>query len=308
MADEAADRVFSRDTIFRNLPLASIKKTVAQELVDQMVAGGLSPKSIQNYFQVVKMVFSSCVNEDGEEIHPRNWKKMGLVIPKVIKKKQRRPCFTVEVMNHLANSLTIKPQMRMLFILCGATGLRIGEALGIRIEKILDGGTRIIIDEKAWRGEIHDYLKTENGERETDLPENVAKLLVEFIGDRKSGLLFRSHSGKQLHQSNILRRHLHPALPEVGFEKAGNHGFRRFRDTFLRNHTNCPEGVFHFWLGWGSEGMSGHYDQIKNDVAFRKDVVNRCGVGFDVPASLASIEPNEPKIEAVVEQEVAVTV
>jgi hypothetical protein len=25
--------------------------------------------------------------------------------------------------------------------------------------------------------------------------------------------------------------------------------------------------------GWGSEGMSGHYDQIKNDVAFRKDVV-----------------------------------
>jgi integrase len=294
--------------LFRDLPLASIKKTVAQELIDQMVAGGLSPKSIQNYFQVVKMVISSCVNEDGEEIYPRNWKEMGLVIPKVTKKKQRRPCFTVEVMNHLANSLTIKPQMRMLFILCGASGLRVGEALGIRIEKILDNGSRIIIDEKAWRGEIHDYLKTENGEREIDFPTNVAKLLVEFIGDRKSGLLFCTRNGKQLSQSNILRRHLHPALAEVGFEKAGNHGFRRFRDTFLKNHTNCPEGVLHFWLGWGTEGMSGHYDQIKNDVAFRKDVVNRCGVGFDVPVSLASIEPNEPKPKVVVEQEVAVTV
>ena len=54
--------------------------------------------------------------------------------------------------------------------------------------------------------------------------------------------------------------------------------------------------------------MSGHYDQIKNDVAFRKHVVNRYGVGFDVPASLASIEPNEPKPKAVIEQEVAVTV
>ena len=53
------------------------------------------------------MVFSSCVNEDGEEIYPRNWKKMGLVIPKVIKKKQRRQSFTVEVMDHLANSPTI---------------------------------------------------------------------------------------------------------------------------------------------------------------------------------------------------------
>lgn len=294
--------------IFRDLQLASIKKTVAQELIDHMVAGDLSPKSIQNYFQVMKMVLSSCINEDGEEIYPRNWKKMGLAIPNVIKKKQRRQCFTAKVMSYLANSLTIKPQMRMLFILCGASGLRIGEALGIRIEKILDGGTRIIIDEKAWRGEIHDYLKTENGEREIDLPENVAKLLVEFIGNRKSGLLFRTRNGKQLSQSNILRRHLHPALEEIGFEKAGNHAFRRYRDTFLKNHTNCPEGVLHFWLGWGTEGMSGHYDQIKNDVAFRKDVVNRCGVGFDVPASLASTEPNEPKLEAVVEQKDAVTV
>ncbi len=52
--------------------------------------------------------------------------------------------------------------------------------------------------------------------------------------------------------------------------------------------------------------MSGHYDQIRNDAAFRKDVVNRCGVGFDVAASLASIEPNEPKIEDSVKGEIAV--
>lgn len=103
------------------------------------------------------MVFSSCVNEDGEELYSRNWKKMGLVVPEVNKRKQRRPCFTREVMNHLANSPTIKPKMRMLFILCVASGLRIGEELGIRIEKIFDNGSRIIIDEKAWRGEIHDY-------------------------------------------------------------------------------------------------------------------------------------------------------
>jgi hypothetical protein len=51
--------------------------------------------------------------------------------------------------------------------------------------------------------------------------------------------------------------------------------------------------------------MSGHYDQMKNDVAFRKDVVSLCGVGFDVPASLAS---NEPKIEVSVKREIAVTV
>lgn len=293
-------------TTFGDFYLADIKRTVAQELIDQMVEGGLEPKTIKNYFQVVKMVFSSCVNEDGEELYPRNWKKMGLVIPKVSKKKQRRPCFTKEVMNHLANSPVIKPKMRMLFVLCGATGLRIGEALGIRIEKIFDNGSRIIIDEKAWRGEIHDYLKTENGEREIDLPENVAKLLVEFIGGRKSGLLFCTRTGKQLAQTNILRRHLHPALREVGFNKSGNHAFRRYRNTFLRNHTHCPESLINFWLGWGDEGMSGLYDQIKNDVPFRKDVANRIGVGFDVPATLFPIEPNEPKIQSEAKREMAV--
>jgi integrase len=231
---------------------------------------------------------------------------MGLVVPQVNKKRQRRPCFTKEVMNHLANSLAIKPQMRMLFVLCGATGLRIGEALGISIEKILDGGCRIIIDEKAWYGQIHDYLKTENGEREVDLPENVAKLLVEFIGDRKSGLLFCTRNGKPLSQSNILSRHLHPALERVGFEKCGAHSFRRYRNTFLRNYTACPESVRNFWLGWGSENMSAHYDGIRGDVAYRRDVTKACGVGFDVPASLGSFEPNAPKIEVAVLEEVAV--
>lgn len=185
----------------------------------------------------------------------------------------------------------------MLFILCGATGLRMGEALGIRVEKILDDGSRIIIDQKAWRGEIHDYLKTENGEREVDLPANVAKLLVEFIGDRKSGLLFCTRLGNQLNQRNILR-HLHKALEEVGFEQAGAHSFRRYRNTYLRNFTACPESVLNFWLGWGDEGMAGRYDKIKSDVAFRKEVANSCGVGFDVPAILGSIEPIEPKLQS----------
>jgi integrase len=108
----------------------------------------------------------SVTNDDGDELYPRNWKKMQLVIRQIISKKQRRPCFTSELMTYLTNSATLKPKMRMLFILCGATGLRIGEALGIRIEKILDGGSRIIIDSKAWQGEEHDFLKTENGERE----------------------------------------------------------------------------------------------------------------------------------------------
>jgi len=280
-----------------DLSLAAIKRTVAQGLIDTMVAGELSPKTVANYFQAVRMVFSSAVDEDGTELYPRNWRKMRLVIPKVIKRQQHRPCFTREVMNHLANSPTVKRKLRMLSILCGATGLRFGEALGIRIDKVLDCGSRIVIDQKAWRGEIHNFLKTENGKREVDLPANIAKLLVEFIGERKTGLLFCTRHGNQLNQRNVLR-HLHSALGEICVDKAGAHAFRRFRSTYLRNFTNCPESVLNFWLGWGGEGMGAIYDKIKLDVEFRKEVANRCGVGFDVPAILDSIEPIEPKLES----------
>jgi integrase len=131
-------------------------------------------------------------------------------------------------------------------------------------------------------------------EREIDLPVSVAKLLVESIGDRKTGLLFCTRHGNQLNQRNILR-HLHKALEEVGFEKAREHSFRRFRNTYLRNFTACPESILDFWLGWGSEGMSRHYDKIKSDVVFRKEVTNSCGVGFDV---LGSIAPIESKLES----------
>ena len=150
---------------------------------------------------------------------------------------------------------------------------------------------------RTTRERLIDYLKTPNGEREVDLPTCVARLLLQFIGNRKRGLLFCNRRGQQLDQRNVLRL-LHKALEEIGFEQAGAHAFRRYRNTFLRNHTYCPESVRDFWLGWGAESMSDHYDGIKSDVAHRQNVTEACGVGFDVPATLGAIEPIEPKLES----------
>jgi hypothetical protein len=63
-------------------------------------------------------------------------------------------------------------------------------------------------------------------------------------------------------QSNILRRHLHPAFAEVGFEKAGTMGFAASVTRSLEP-PNSPNGVLDFWLGWSSAEMSGHYDAIR---------------------------------------------
>lgn len=51
--------------------LADVSNKVLRDLVTKMVAANLSPKTIVNYTQVVKLVVASMVNEDGDQIHPR---------------------------------------------------------------------------------------------------------------------------------------------------------------------------------------------------------------------------------------------
>jgi hypothetical protein len=64
--------------------------------------------------------------------------------------------------------------------------------------------------------------ENDNGRREIDLHSSVAAMLKEYIGERRSGLLFCSKTGKPLQQSNILRRSLHPILANINQPKCGS--------------------------------------------------------------------------------------
>lgn len=282
-----------------DLPLSEINNAVLKIVVAKMSEGGLSPKTItDNYAPVVKMVVASAVDEQGEEIYPRKWNAEFIDLPVVEKEKQNTPSFSSEVMTGLARWK--KQRERMIFILSGATGLRIGETLGIEIDKhISPDGLTISVKQKVHHGRVEQRLKTKNGFRQVDLHPAIAALLREFVGDRKTGFLFCTRLGKPLSPTNIIRRHLHPALKQLnyvnpfkGTHKAGNHAFRRFRNTYLRNKTECPEGLRNYWMAHAGNSMTDLYDKIKEDVQFRKMWAERCGFGFELP----SVVPNVPKI------------
>jgi integrase len=289
------------------IPLDTVNNLAMKQLVVTMVASGkLGPKSIGNYTQVVKMVVASAINEQGEEIHPRKWNHDFIDLPVVKKSEQRRPSFTGEQVTQLV-ARTRKPKYRILNVLCAASGLRLGEALGIDIKNISPDCATIKIHQKAWGSQTHDFLKTENGKREIDLHSSVAELLKAFIGDRKHGLLFCTRTGKPLHQSNIVRRVLHPILlgdekaPGVTGTKAGAHAFRRFRLTWLRENV-VPKDLEHFWMGHADEEIGDIYSQLESNVKFRKEVAERIGIGFELPAKKtvviskkAANVPNVPK-------------
>jgi integrase len=106
-------------------------------------------------------------------------------------------------------------------------------------------------------------------------------MLCAFIGDRKNGFIFRNENGGPLHQSNLLRRSLHPVLEEMGRGKSGFHGFRRFRVTHLRKQ-GTPEDLLRFWIGHGDKTVTDRYARLKDDKEFRKEVAERVGIGFAI--------------------------
>lgn len=289
-----------------DLPLSQIGNGVLKSVVTQMAEGGLSPKTINTYCQPVKMVVASAVDANGDRIYPRTWNAEFVDMPLIRKDKQNTPSFSAGTMTGLASWK--KQRERMIFTLCGATGLRIGELLGLEIDKHISPDFRTLtIVQKARHGKIEQRLKTPDGQRQVDLHSQIADLLRKFVGTRTSGLLFRTRLGTPVGQSHVIRRHLHPALKRLGYvnpvtgdHKAGYHAFRRFRNTHLRNHTDCPAGLIKFWMGHAEQDMSDRYDKIREDLAFRKDVAERAGFGFELP-----VVPSVPSVAETTDSAIA---
>jgi integrase len=170
----------------------------------------------------------------------------------------------------------------VLYALLAGTGLRIGEAAGLEVSDISADGLTLTIQRSVWNGRVQ-TPKTTNAFREVDLHPSLAALLKAYVGERTSGLLFSTATGKPISQTNILKRSLHPVLKAIERDKAGFHSFRRFRTTWLRKN-RAPEDLIRFWLGHADKSVTDGYSKLKEDVAFRQLCAANVGLGFELPA------------------------
>jgi hypothetical protein len=172
-------------------------------------------------------------------------------------------------------------QYRVLYaLLAGCGPLRAGEALGLEIDKHISPDCRTLyVRQKAKRGEIQPYLKTQNGERDVDVCTALARLLNEHIGTRTSGLLFGTSTGAQLLQANTLQ----DSLKKLEHVKGGFNIFRRFRITELKK-SDCPDALQHFWSGHAPTHVSERYTKLLQDRDYRLEWAEKVGMGFDLTA------------------------
>jgi integrase len=132
-----------------------------------------------------------------------NWNFHLIGLPVIDEKKQRKPSLTAsEAEQVLARA---KFRYKVLFTLLAGTGLRIGEALGLKIGEHLSGDfSTIRVRQSVWRGSVQSP-KTDNAVRGIDVPSSLAAFLKASVGGRTSEFLFQTESGGPLTQRNVLR-------------------------------------------------------------------------------------------------------
>jgi hypothetical protein len=67
--------------------------------------------------------------------------------------------------------------------------------------------------------------------------------------------------------------------------------------VLAESHINTGRG-HKFWMGHAGENMSDLYDKIRQDMQFRREVVEKAGLGFEVSLQKAVVGPNGPKIKS----------
>ncbi len=251
--------------------LSDISNGALRELIEKMAAE-LSPKTIVNYAQVVKMVMASAVDADGDELYPRKWNHDFIGLPIVRKEEQRRPTVTETELGEILRSA--KKRYAVLFALLAGTGLRIGEALALKDTSLSPDCRMLFVKRSIWHGR-EQQPKTPNAVREIDIPEALAALLRDFV-QHKSGYLFAVASGRPLAPRNI-HRALHATGKRVGF-----HAFRRFRTETLRR-ARAPEDLIGLWLGHAQRTVTDLYaGGLQQDKAWRREWCERVGLGFSL--------------------------
>jgi integrase len=273
--------------VIGDMPLANINNITVKPLVDKMKKS-LSARTVNKYIEYIKQVVASLKDgETGEPIHRRKWDSAVMDLPVVNQKEQHRPSLKAKAINQLVQESEGDEQA--LYVLLGAAGMRISEALAIETKHFTNGGRTVEVRQQVDREKpvVVSYLKTDAAYRDIDLHPNVAEYMRAFIRG-KNGLLFRTRNGTPHLYSNIEERWLTERLKTMQLDEPGMgwHAFRRFRNTWLRGK-RCQEDIKNFWMGHKPKTMSELYSHLFEEVELRLAESTQVGVGFDVPAYVA---------------------
>ena len=241
---------------FGSMPVDSMTERTAQAWIsDLQKAGTLAPKTIHNMWKVLKLIIGK---------PSRDWE---VRLPEIPESEQRY--FTPEEVQKIVTAA--KGQYKVLFQLAFATGMRIGELLGLHVEDVDTQNNIVYVRRSAW-GKQEVTPKSRAGYREIDVDAETIQMVKAHLGDRKAGRIFQTKNGTPLINGNIVKQVLGPICKRVGIPHGGMHAFRHGRVSILQQD-GVPGDLIKKWVGHTSLKTTSRYTHFPEE--FRKRIVEK---------------------------------
>jgi site-specific recombinase XerD len=268
--------------------LGTFDNGAMKRFADDLCASELSARSVRQIVLVTKMVIGSAIDENGNLLYSKTWNHDFLDLPPI--STDAPGAATAQEIEKVLREHKDKRVAVLVGLLAG-TGLRIGEALALRIS---DDGTHSCLSDGAlfirtalWRGRENDSPKTNAGKRTIFLCSDIEAMLRAFIGERKVGVLFRSRTG------NFLSERVARAGLPWGF-----HSLRRYRVSHCRM-MRASEDWLRQCVGHANRGITDSY--FRMDPEFARKESTRVGLGFSLSALterlLSTTSPRDARAE-----------
>ena len=279
-----------------HLSLDVIDNVRVRAMVDEWVLEEISPGTMRLNFNLIKQILRSAVDEKGQPKYPLIWNSKFIEFPKWRPKKALVNAQGIQD----GISKLLKGECRecaVLVAVLAGTGLRIGEALAVRLEPKTGEGAQVLAEESVWipaeskilvrlqRSRYKDPLrapkfkqgkvffrepKSVAGIREIDLAPELNNFMLRVFSKLEQGARLFPQS-RSFYDQRIKK-----VLP------GGFHTFRRFRITHLSGKS-CPDSLSRYWAGHAGGEVHEGYEQFENEIQTRKTEAARIGLGFVLP-------------------------
>ena len=249
-----ADSTAARDeSYFRNLILPYLAdlelRHISVEVLDDWVhdldeVEGKAPATVRKAFQLAAAVLDRAVVL---RKLPANPARVGEAISLPAMSEVEMRFLTVDEVHELADA--IEGRYRALVLTAAFTGLRWGEAVGLRAKRLDLAGGRLTVSEtlSEVRGELSFKAPKTNASRRTlalpgALVEELGAHLAQWpaVGN---GLVFTGTEGTPLRRTNFRRRVWEPALEAAGLGPLRFHDLRHSHAAFLIAQGEHPKTI-----------------------------------------------------------------
>ncbi len=215
-----------------DLRLRELRKGEIQAWLSALSESGLSRQTVKNIWSALSSVLRTAVDWGYIKDHPAH----GVRFPA----RQPKNAVFIPTPDQLAQILSelLEPSYTLLLLLVG-TGLRVGEAVGLRWEDIDLNRKTLTVRRDVWHGQVNSP-KYAASERVIPLGPILMQHLARSARDSRSWV-FEGNSGKPVDPRNLARRQFHPVLDRLGLARFSWHRLRKLHSTYLGDLSVSPK-------------------------------------------------------------------